>query len=143
MEYIWIGWLAFIVIAVIAEAASAALISVWFIPGAIVALILSLFGVPLWVQFVIFAVISVLLLVFTRKFVKRFLKGKGERTNADAVIGQKAVVTERVCNIEETGAVKVMGKEWSARSVGGETYEVGDVVTVKEISGVKLICNKE
>ncbi|MBR7083489.1 MAG: NfeD family protein, partial [Clostridia bacterium] len=90
MEYIWIGWLAFIVIAVIAEAASAALISIWFIPGAIVSLILSLFDVPLWVQFVVFAVISVLLLVFTRKFVKRFLKGKGERTNADAVIGQKA-----------------------------------------------------
>ena len=128
MEYIWIGWLAFIVIAVIAEAASAALISIWFIPGAIVSLILSLFDVPLWVQFVVFAVISVLLLVFTRKFVKRFLKGKGERTNADAVIGQKAV--------------KLMGKEWSARSDGDETYEVGEVVTVKEISGVKLICNK-
>ena len=143
MEYIWIGWLAFIVFAVIAEAASAALISVWFIPGAIVALILSLFDVPLWVQFIVFGVTSVLLLVFTRKFVKRFLKGKGERTNADAVIGQKAVVTERVSNIEETGAVKVMGKEWSARSENDEVYDVGDVVTVKEISGVKLICNKE
>jgi len=143
MEYIWIGWLAFIVFAVIAEAASAALISVWFIPGAIVALILSLFDVPLWVQFIVFGVTSVLLLVFTRKFVKRFLKGKGERTNADAVIGQKAVVTERVSNIEETGAVKVMGKEWSARSQNDEVYDVGDVVTVKEISGVKLICNKE
>ena len=143
MDYIWIGWLAFIVLAVIAEAATAALISVWFIPGAIVALILSLFGVPLWVQFVIFGISSVLLLVFTRKFVKRFLKGKGERTNADAVIGQKAVVTERVSNIEETGAVKVMGKEWSARSANDEVYDVGDVVTVKEISGVKLICNKE
>ena len=143
MEYIWIGWLAFIVLAVIAEAATAALVSVWFIPGAIVALILSLFKVPLWVQIVVFAVISVLLLVFTRKFVKRFLKGKGQPTNADAVIGQKAVVTERVSNIEETGAVKVMGKEWSARSENEEIFEVGDVVTVKEISGVKLICNKE
>lgn len=143
MDYIWIGWLGFIVLAVIAEAASAALISVWFIPGALIALVLSLFGVPLWVQFVVFGIVSVVLLVFTRKFVKQFLKGKGERTNADAVIGQKAVVTERVSNIEETGAVKVMGKEWSARSEGGDVFEVGDVVTVKEISGVKLICNKE
>ena len=143
MDFIWIGWLAFIVLAVIAEAASAALISVWFVPGAIVSLILSLFDVPLWVQIVVFAVISVTLLVFTRRFVKKFLKDKNERTNADAVIGQKAVVTERISNIEETGAVKVMGKEWTARSVGDEVYDVGDVVTVKEISGVKLICNKE
>ena len=142
MDFLWIVWLAFIVLAVIAEAASAALISVWFIPGAIVALILSLFGVPLWVQIVVFAVISILLLVFTRKLVKKFLAGKGQPTNADAVIGQKAVVTERVSNIEETGAVKVMGKEWTARSEGGEIFDVGDVVTVKEISGVKLICNK-
>ncbi len=143
MEYIWIGWLAFIVLAVIAEASSAALVSIWFIPGAIVSLVLSLFDVPLWVQFVVFAVISAVLLLSTRRFVKKFLKGKGQPTNADAVIGQKAIVTERVSNIEETGAVKLMGKEWSARSDGDETFDVGDVVTVKEISGVKLICNKK
>lgn len=142
MEYVWIGWLAFVVFAVIAEAASAALISVWFIPGALVALVMSICKVPLWVQFVAFAAISLALLFSTRKLVKKFLKGKGQPTNADAVIGQKAVVTERVSNIEETGAVKVMGKEWSARSEGDETFDVGDVVTVKEISGVKLICNK-
>lgn len=143
MEYIWIGWLAFIVLAVIAEASSAALVSIWFIPGAIVSLVLSLFDVPLWVQFVVFAVVSTVLLLSTRRLVKKFLKGKGQPTNADAVIGQKAIVTERVSNIEETGAVKLMGKEWSARSDGDETFDVGDVVTVKEISGVKLICNKK
>lgn len=142
MEYIWIGWLAFIVLAVIAETATAALISIWFIPGAIVSLVLSLCKVPIWVQIVVFVVISAVLLLSTRKLVKKLLKGKGQPTNADAVIGQKAIVTERINNIEETGAVKIMGKEWTARSDNDETFDVGDVVTVKEISGVKLICNK-
>lgn len=140
MEYIWIAWLGFVIFAVIAEAATAALVSIWFVPGAVIALIMSLFGVPLWVQIVVFAVISVALLALTRKFVKKFLKGKGQPTNADAVIGQQAVVTERISNIDETGAVKLMGKEWTARAEGSETFEVGTVVTVKEISGVKLIC---
>lgn len=140
MEYAWIVWLGFVVVAVILEAATSALVTIWFIPGAVIALVLSVLNVPLWVQIVVFAVLSVVLLLFTRKIVKKLIDKKTQPTNLDAIIGQSAVVTERICNINQTGAVKVMGKEWTARSEDGEDIEVGAVVTVKEISGVKLIC---
>ena len=140
MQYIWIGWLVFIVLAVIVEASTTALISIWFVPGAIISLILSLTSVPLWVQILVFVAVSAVLVLSTRKIVEKWLKSKSEPTNADAVIGQSAVVTERISNIEDSGAVKVMGKEWTARSENESTFEVGQVVTVVEIRGVKLIC---
>ena len=54
-------------------------------------------------------------------------------------IGQLAVVTEEINNIEAKGAVKVGGIVWSARSETDETIETGKTVTVTKIDGVKLI----
>jgi len=134
--YIWVG---IIVLAIAAEAITTALVSIWFVPSAIAALVLSLLNVPEWIQIVVFIALSFTLLVTFKSFFGGRRK-KETRTNADAVIGQKAVVSERICNIEQTGAVKVMGKEWTARSTDDSTFEVGEIVTVTEIRGVKLIC---
>lgn len=138
MQYVWLGVM---VLAIIIEATTSTLVSIWFIPSAIISLILALCKVDLWIQITVFVVVSALLLICTRKFVEKLLKkNKTEHTNLDAVIGQSAVVTERISNVEETGAVKIMGKEWTARSVDDSVFEIGDVVTVDEIRGVKLIC---
>ena len=40
------------------------------------------------------------------------------------------------------GKVSVNGMEWTARSVDGSIIEAAEIVTVKEVSGVKLICEK-
>ena len=71
-------------------------------------------------------------------------KKKIVHTNADSVIGKKAVVTEKVDNIAGVGACKIEGKEWTARSdEENTTFEVGEVAVIKEISGVKLILVKD
>ncbi|MBO4353514.1 MAG: NfeD family protein [Clostridia bacterium] len=136
MSYIWLG---IIVFATLAEAITAALVSIWFIPSAIVSLVLSLFNVPEWVQIVVFVVLSFAFIIVLKPIFAKKRK-KDTRTNADAVLGQQAIVSERICNIEQTGAVKLMGKEWTARSVDDSIFEVGEIVTVTEIRGVKLIC---
>ena len=135
--YIWVG---IIFLAIVFEAITADLVSIWFIPSAIVSLVLYLLNVPEWIQIVVFIALSFVLLVTFKLFFGKKKRKKETRTNADAVIGQNAVVSERICNIEQTGAVKVMGKEWTARSSDDSTFEVGEVVTVTEIRGVKLIC---
>ena len=60
-------------------------------------------------------------------------------TNADALIGQVAIVTQAIDNIESTGLAKVSGQIWSAQSESGCAIDVGEKVVVKAISGVKLI----
>ena len=142
MNYMPFFWIAVIILAVVAEASTASLVAIWFMPSALVATVLAFFGAPVPVQMLVFAVISTLFIIFSRTIFKKTLAVRPERTNADAVIGEQAVVTERVCNMENRGLVKVRGQIWSARSADGTELEVGDRVSVISIEGVKLICRK-
>lgn len=121
-----------------AEAATAGLTTIWFAGGAIVALIAAALRAPYWLQGVLFLAVSVALLACLRPFVRRFVTPKKTRTNADRVIGMPAIVTEPIDNLAATGAVKVGGVEWTARSVSGETIPAGASVTVRSIEGVKV-----
>jgi membrane protein implicated in regulation of membrane protease activity len=138
MPYIWI---AVTIAAVVAESLTSALVAIWFMPSAIITMILSFFTVPVKVQLLVFMVISVMLIVMSKTVFKTTL-GAHARTNADAVIGEQAIVTERICNIENKGLVKVRGQIWSARSADGIDFEPGEIVSVISIEGVKLICRK-
>ena len=138
-------WAVVLVASIWIEAETSELISIWFMPGAIAALVLSLFDVKQWIQCVVFVVCSAVLLVIARTLLKRYMIKKvgSEKTDTDLLIGRHVKVEEAIDNAEETGAVKVNGQIWSARMVNdGETAAVGDFVVVDSISGVKLICKK-
>ena len=133
-------WTALLVLSVVAEAFTTALVAIWFIPGALLALIFSALNFPLWTQLLAFF-LSGLGILFRVAFREKLFKQKNiVATNADAVIGKKAVVTERIDNISSVGAVKVGSSVWTARSADGNVIEEGTVVEVVAIEGVKLIC---
>ena len=90
-------WLIAVVIFVIAEAATMGLTSIWFACGALVAMIAALLGVGLWWQLALFAAGSAVLLATTRKWVGKLKLGK-KPTNADRIVGQKAVVIQEIHN---------------------------------------------
>ncbi len=143
MEYAWAFWLILAVVLIVVEASTYSLISVWLALGALVAVIPALiWSDAIWLQFAVFIVVSAISLALTRKFVKKVLKYNPEPTNADQVVGKSAVVKEEIDNIHESGKVTVMGLEWTARSADDSVITVGEVVTIKEINGVKLIVEK-
>ena len=135
-------WAAAIVVFVIVELATVGLASIWFALGALCALISTLLGAPVWLQIVWFIVISIAALVLTRPLVKKYINAKTHATNADRVIGCRAVVKERIDALTGTGAVLADGKMWSARSADGSVIEADSIVTVKEIQGVKLVVER-
>jgi len=138
--YVWFGVL---LIALVLEAVTAGLFSIWFVPPALVAMVLAYFDVPLPLQLVVFFGLSILLIAFSKTIWKKYLSVKPiEPTNTDALIGQTGIVTERIDNIAGVGAVKLEGKVWSARSKDGSVYEPDDLVRILDIQGVKLICEK-
>ena len=141
MQYIWLGVL---ITALIAEAVTAGLISIWFVPGALVSMILAFCKVPEYLQLVMFFGMSLIFLVLSRTIWKKYTAIRPvEPTNADALMGMTAVVTADIHNIDAVGEVKVSGQYWSARSVrDDETISVGTYVKVVAIEGVKLICEK-
>lgn len=136
-------WGAVAILSLVVETMTTELVSCWFSPAAIVSMILSGFVDNFWIQLIVFLAISVLLLVFARGFFKKKLLQKQSESalNADGLVGKNGVVQEEVDNIRETGSVRIAGLVWSARSTDDNTkIPVGTVVTVREIRGVKLIC---
>ena len=141
MPLIWIGVM---IVMLILEAVSAQLVSVWFVVGALAAATVSFFNPSFSIQFCVFIVVSLVLLVATRPFIRKLKsKTKVVPTNADRYIGQEAVVTEDIDDVSGSGQVKVAGSVWTAKSSNGSPIPKGSDVIVREIKGVKLIVDRK
>lgn len=135
-----IFWIAAMIFFIIVEAVTVGLASIWFAIGSVAALICALAGGPVWLQVVWFVAVSALTLYLTRPLVKKYVAGRAVPTNADRNIGRTAVVTEEINNLAATGAVKVDGLDWTARSTDDSiTIPKDSVVVIREIRGVKLL----
>lgn len=133
-------WLALLIIFVVVECLTVGLVSIWFAGGALVAMVLAMAGAGAIWQDIMFLVVSGLLLILTRPFVKKYLLNKRTKTNYQSVIGEVAKVTEKIDNYNQTGAAFVDGKEWTARSAEDKVIlEAGSLVEVTAIEGVKII----
>ena len=131
-------WLALMVVFLIAEAVTVATVSLWFAAGALVALLVSLLGLHVWLQIVLFLVVSGVLLACLRPMVKRHFTPRLTPTNVDAIVGTRGVVTAEVDNVCAAGQVKLNGMDWSARSTDGSIIPAGTQVKVDRIEGVKV-----
>lgn len=131
-------WIIAIVVFGVAEAMTAGLVSIWFVIGSIAGLIAAVCNAPVWLQVVLFFVVSIIALIVTRPLVRRLSKKDNVATNADRVLGGTARVTEQINNTVPTGAVYIDGKTWSARSTDESVIPVGQLVRVVRMEGVRL-----
>lgn len=132
-----IVWLALMIVFLMVESSSVTMVSLWFAAGSLAALITALAGGQLWLQIVVFFVVSILLLASLRPLAKKYFIPKITRTNVDSVIGTQGLVTVPIDNIAAHGQVKLGGVEWTARSTSGEPIGEGVLVRVDKIEGVK------
>ncbi len=135
----YIVWAALFVVLCIVEANTANLMTIWFACGALITLISVALGVPPAWQIPIFIVSSLILLALTRPLIKKKLAVKGEKTNADRVVGKTAIVRESITPDKFSGTVTVGGQVWSAVSSDGSVIGEGEEVVIKAIEGVKLV----
>ena len=139
METTSICWLAVFVLLIVIELATMGLTTIWFAGGAVAGFIASMLGANVVIQAVVFFVVSIVLLIFTRPFAVRYINSNKTKTNIDGLIGQEALVLEEINNIRETVCARLEGKEWTARSVDDTVIPADTVVIVERIEGVKLI----
>lgn len=134
-----IAWLIILATLILIEFVTLGLTTIWFAGGALLAFIVSLFYDNLFLEVVLFLVVSLVLLFFTRPIVKKYFNTTRVKTNYAAMIGKEALVTTTIDNISGTGLAIVNGQEWTARSVDNTVIEKGTKVIVEDISGVKLM----
>lgn len=133
------SWLGAMAVFSFLEAATSALVSVWFAAGALAAACAASTGAELYAQLLVFVAVSLIAFAALRPLTKRFLSPRFVPTNADRLLGAAAKVTERIDNAVPAGAVYADGKLWTARSADGEVIPVGETVEVEGMEGVKLI----
>ncbi len=136
----FVFWLIVLAICAVVELITMGLTSVWFAGGALVAACISLVCPFFWVQVIAFIVVSVLLLIFTKPIAVKFFNKGRIKTNAESLIGQRAIVVSEIDNLKGIGEVTVSGLDWSARTEeDGLVIPEKAVVVIKRIEGVKLI----
>lgn len=130
-------WFALMVLFIFVEASTVTMVSMWFVAGALAALVVNFLSGQLWLQIVMFLVVSAGLLLLLRPIAKKWLTPKIVKTNVDSVIGMQGVVLESIDNVSATGRVKLGAMEWTARSTDGTPIEKDTLVQVDRIEGVK------
>ncbi len=134
-----IVWVVLAIIFAVVEIITVGLTSIWFAGGALAALLVSALGLNVVWQIVVFVLVSVLLLVFTRPWALKYVKPHHVKTNYESAIGKNVCLTEEVDNIKGTGTAVLSGQEWTARAYEeGKKFAAGMIVTVKEIRGVTM-----
>ena len=133
-------WLVLLIVAIVAEVLTMGLTTIWFAGGALVAIFAAILNAPVWLQVVLFLVVSLVLLIFTRPVAVKYFNKDRIKTNAESLVGRQAIVPAEIDNLQGIGEVTVGTQEWSARSYdNGVRIPVGTVVDVLAINGVKLM----
>lgn len=135
----WLLWLVLAVVCLIVEMTSFDFFVTCFAVGALAAVIPALAGLPWWVQVLVWAVVSVLSLLFVRPSLTRWLHSRGEnrQSNADALIGRVGLVIEDI-QVGGHGYVKIDGDEWRSVSANGAFIPKGAQVKVVSRESIVL-----
>lgn len=131
-------WLIAAIILVIVEICTAGFGSICFAIGAgFSALVAGLGGSFIW-QIIVFAIVSLLTFIFLRPVAIRWLDSKSQdvKTNAEALIGRRGIVSERIDAAQHTGRVAVDGDDWKAVSEDGSVIEKGASVEIVKMESI-------
>ena len=137
----WVFWVILAVILAAGEVVSLSFFLAPFAIGAVAAALLDAAGVGAVGQFAAFLASSLLLLSIVRPIARRHVTMPPQlRTGTAALVGETAVVLERISNDDDVGSVRLKGQVWTARAYDeDESFEPGSRVHVMEIRGATAL----
>ncbi len=138
-DIFWLWWVIAAIVLGILEIFTVGFVVIMFAIGALAASAAAALGASLWIQVLVFSVVSGALLLTVRPWARATLEKTtpAVRTNAQGLVGATAVVRERVTNLD--GRVLLEGEVWSARAEQNWEIPVGAHVRVLRITGATAI----
>ncbi len=145
MDHTWlIIWLVIFVILVVIEMITTGVTAVWFGLGALAGAVACALKAPVFVQIIVFAVISFLLIAFVRPGVKRKFDKSRRQNSLRKLIGSRALVVGEIDNLRGCGEIRVGDAEWAARSCErGVAIPEGAIVRVADVQGDMMIVHMD
>jgi len=139
----WLLWLIAAVLLAIGELVSLSFFLAPFAGGAAVASVLAAMDAGATIEWAAFLVVSIILLAALRPVARAHQKTRAIKTGTAALVGQTAMVVERIANAEGIGCVKLDGEIWTARAFDDdEVIEPGTRVHVLEIRGATALVSE-
>jgi membrane protein implicated in regulation of membrane protease activity len=139
----WVIWLILAVVLAVGEIATLSFFLAPFAGGAAVAAILAALGAGSTIEAASFLVVSIILLAALRPLARAHQKRKPLKMGTAALVGQTALVVERIANDEGVGCVKLDGEIWTARAYDDDAViEPGTRVHVLEIRGATALVSE-
>ena len=141
-SWAWVFWLALILVFLVIEVLSLSFVFLMLAVGSLGGLVAGLLGAPWWVEFIVAAVLSLILLFLVRPPLLRLTHRGADpaRSNIDALLGTAGTVV--IAFQEGRGQVKLAnGETWTARLPHHQTDALveGDRVQVDSIDGATAI----
>lgn len=136
-----IVWLAICIIALILEAITTEIVSIYFSFGAIVAMICAIFEMSFWPQVWIYIAVVAITLFTTRPLFLKYLKSNEIKTNVDALIGKRFKLSKAITS-DERGELIISGITWSTTTNDNSSIDENETVEILSLEGSKLIVKK-
>ena len=134
-----VWWVATAVVFFILELTTASFFFLWIGVGALLTAIVSCFADKNWIEYLVFALSSLLLVALSRRWAPR-LSGKTQReANVDALVGQTAIITKVDASHPFQGYAKVGGEDWKVESENQEQLASGGKASVVAVRGNILV----
>ncbi len=145
-QFAWIPWLILGIALIVAEIFTLGFVLLWFGVGAIAAAVVGLMGGGVFLQFLVFAIVSVALTAMSKTILARYFSHDDKsamKSGVDALPGKIGTVTEPSQGALSEGAVKVFGSTWTAFPIDGETeLQKGEKVEVVEVRGSSIFVRR-
>jgi membrane protein implicated in regulation of membrane protease activity len=138
MSHLTWFWLGLMVIFVVIEAVTFQLTTVWAALASLAMIFICKTEMAFKWQLLIFLIITILLIVFTRPFVMKKLKLGKNVTNVNSLIGQDVLVTKSVAKFEKGEGKTTNGVVWTITSIDGTDISEGSVCTIENVDGNTL-----
>lgn len=138
----WI-WLGILILCCIVEALTLSLTAIWGAIAALPMIFIGMTALPFQWQLLIFIVITVLLVIFTRPFAVKKLKIGKSKTNVNSMVGEEVIITKTINQFEKGEAKTKNGVIWNATSKENKTFEKDSVCKIVSIEGNTLIVEGE
>lgn len=131
-----LAWMIAGIVLLIAELFHGGLFMMWIGAAALLTALAALFTQTEWILWLIFAVLSIILLIASRGLARSIHGRVTVPSNVDSLVGLQGVVLEAIDPLANTGRIRVRSEEWRARSAG--PVKQGDYVIIKGIEGTTL-----
>lgn len=143
MQHLWQAWVLVSLACLILELTNGDLYVLCFSIGALCAMVASWLTDSIVAQIVVFAVCSLLSIIFVRPVALKWLhRGDKDRvSNADAIIGREGRVSTAI-EAGGFGRVAIDGDDWKAQATDGNPIDKGSKVRVVRIDSIIVTVEK-